>query len=163
MKKISRMLLLLATIVIAAISAICFAACGDENDGGKGNTPDYSAFAGTYKFTKYVHEIGVIRTYNVGDELNGTTLTADYFVITLGDDGKFTVDSPLSENDATVTPYGNQIHGNMTGTWEPVSDSAIKVVIGGEEIRSLLINGNQITYRFNGTGLITHTYYFQKV
>ena len=144
-------------MVIAAIAAFSFAGCGGDGD----SAPDYSKYAGTYKFKKYVHEIGVTKTYNVGDTLDGVTLTADYFVMILGDDGKFTVNSPLAENDATLTPYGNQIHGNMTGTWKP-RDYGIDVTIGDEDIRSIYINETEITYSFSGVGLIMHTYYLEK-
>lgn len=163
MKKFSKWLLILATLVIAALSAFAFAACGDDKGGD--NTPDPSACAGTYKFVRLTEDS---KTYNVGDQylenaFNGkVTLSADSFVMELAADGKFNVNSFLSQRDPAYSANCNQIYGNMTGTWTTDKDSGIKVTINDTTINMLSLADNEIKYMFN-IGLNSVTIYLQKV
>jgi len=154
MKRLTKITVLLATLILVAIAAFCFAACGDKDDGGEDEGVKRAQFVGTYKLTKYVYDAGVVKTYNVGDDYNGVKLTEDYFVIVLSDDGKYTVTSSLEENLG-------KIYGNMQGEWSVISDTVIELKLS-DGTKTLTVANGEINYYYSGTGLIIHNWYLNK-
>lgn len=114
MKSIKKFMLLMVTAVLFVLAAVGLAACGDDE-------ADLSKYAGTYKVESVTRSQGINqKTYNVGDslepgfgltsEFGQSTLTDDYIVIVLKEDGTATVNSKIS---ALLGGF----QGEKTGTW----------------------------------------------
>ena len=72
-----RVKLFLATLLTVVLALFCLAGCSVE---------------GTYKLSKIVVENGDQKTvYRLGDEFQGETLTKDFVVLELKENGKFTL------------------------------------------------------------------------
>ena len=102
MKKVK---LFLATLLTVVLALFCLAGCSVE---------------GTYKLSKIVVENGDQKTvYRLGDEYQGETLTKDFVVWELKENGKFTL---------TMGKGEGQIVRN--GTWKEKDDDIFLTVDG---------------------------------
>ncbi len=129
MKSIRKLMLLMMTAAIFVLAAVGFAACG----GGDGEEVDLSQYAGTYKLEQIKWDMGsMVRTYNLGDEVDGAELTENYLTFEFKEDGTVTVTSSIPESQEGFT-------GTKTGSWTVVG-SAIQSSIMSDNMASTILD-----------------------
>ncbi|MDE5943452.1 MAG: hypothetical protein K2H30_04505, partial [Clostridia bacterium] len=112
MKKVKSLLITTILAVCAAIACLAFAACSNND----------TALEGTYKFSSMTMTIGEeTTTVKAGEEFNGITISKDYFVMEINNDGTFSISSAMGIDEE--------------GTWEE-EDGVLKLTADGETIEA---------------------------
>ncbi len=154
--------LLVMTVAIFVLAAVGFVACGEgggDNDDEKG---DLSQYAGTYKLVQIKWDMGaMVRTYNLGDEMDGAVLTEDYLVFEFKEDGTVTVTSSIPESQEGFT-------GTKTGSWT-LEWNAIQSSIMSDNMASTILGSGFHTeddgglqFYYTTSRSQTYTYYLAK-
>lgn len=150
--------LLVMTVAIFMLAAVGFVACGE----GEGEKVDLSKYAGTYKLVQIKWDMGaMIRTYNLGDEIDGVVLTEDYLVFEFKEDGTVTVTSSIPESQEAFT-------GTKTGTWTVELD-LIQTDIMKDNLASTILGSGlrnkddgSLEFYYTTSRSQTYTYYLAK-
>lgn len=147
MKKLNKIFGLVLIAALTVIMTVCFAACGDKDkdEGGK-TRPEWTTYAGTYKFSRFEQvttgsPVGTVtNTYNVGDEVPyvGLKYTEEYMIIELKSDGtaKISADSSVGVSSSGTTEGwyvedGKLLFDNSSaqGAEYLINDSKIEFVV----------------------------------
>lgn len=161
MKHLKKFMLLLTTAVLFVLAAVGMVACGGEDDGGDENA-DLSQYAGVYKLTQIKWDMGaMIRTYNLGDEVDGASLTEDYLTFDFKADGTVTVTSSIPQSQEGFT-------GTKTGSWTVVG-TAIQTSVMSDNLSDTIhgcgfrtASDGALEFYYTTSRMQTYTYFLTK-
>lgn len=122
MKKLKKLLVVFLAVAALAICSLCFAACGSSNSA-----------VGTWKFSSMTTTAeGVTIDVKAGESYMGITLSEDYLVIEIKDDGTWVL---------TTTMMGES--DTQEGTW--TQDGKTISFVSDGKTQNGTIDGDELT------------------